>query len=191
MKRYDFGTLVVEELKEEKDIQAALDLFRQACVERGWPAKNNLEHYLSSSIFWGGFRDGTLVCAVQLVTNSPIGLPIVDKDRAWPELALVENCAEVAMVAVERKARGAAFLFIPLYIELYKYSKAQGIKAWYAIIDRDISRLYEHFEIKFLETGAHKVYWGDECFPAILTVEKLEHDLQQDNPELWSVVSGA
>jgi len=188
---HNFGNILIKSPEKPEELQEIFNLFHSVCKECNWPAGDLFESYLASSVFWAGYRQDRIVCAVQLVLDSPLGFPIT-KPEAWPNLHIVRGYglkpAEVAMVAVDKQERGSALLFIPLYIHLYHYSKKTGITHWYAIIDRVIARLYKRLNLFFTQIGEEKIYWGEPCFPAVLTIEELERELQKSRPDLWQLV---
>ena len=189
--RYNFSNVLIKSPKEPEELQEVFNLFYGVCEERNWPAGDLFKLYSQSSVFWAGYRQGRIVCAVQLVLDSPLGFPIT-KPEAWPDLHILRGHglkpAEVAMVAVDKQERGSALLFIPLYIHLYHFSKRTGITHWYAIIDRVIARLYKRLNLFFVQIGEEKIYWGEPCFPAVLAMADLERELEQNRPDLWQLV---
>lgn len=185
-----FADIAVRAPSAPRDLEAIFALFDDACRERGWPADDGLRRYLPSSLIWGGYRGDELVCALQVVTESPLGFPI-QGPTAWPELSIAPGGesgapAEVAMVAVRRDARRRRLLFAPLYFQLFHHCQAHGIDRVYSILDRVIARLYRGLGLSFEQVGAERVYWNEPCFPALLRIQQLGADLQRTRPNLWA-----
>lgn len=158
------------------EVEPIFNLFDEVCVEKGWPVDGTLKSYMHSSVFWSGYRDDNIVCAVQLVRQNGSGFPIF-KPSAWPELEKTmqsdRRYSEVAMIAVEKEARGSSYLFVPLYFQMYRYCCQFGVTHLFAILDSKNLRLYRRFGVMFEIIGEEKMYWNEICIPTMLSIEHL------------------
>lgn len=81
------------------------------------------------------------------------------------------------------KRVGAPLLVLSLYREMFQYSKAHGIRYWYAAMERPLVRVLARYGFLFTPIGEQRDYWGPVT-PYIGDLQQLENALDQSNPEL-------
>lgn len=72
---------------------------------------------------------------------------------------------------------------LDLYREMYRYSRANGIRYWYAAIEKSLWRLLARLGILFTQIGPLQDYYGP-VIPCIYDLAQLDDQLERSNPEL-------
>lgn len=187
----DITGIEIRQVSGKDDIHAILRLFEQVCGENNWVMDDCLQKFLSSSVFWAAYHSGELIAAVQLVIDSPVGIPAT-QEHAWPDILVHKSdgmsSAEIAMVAVQKEYRGASLLFISLYSHAYIYCRQNGITHLYGILNKQNLRLYRLIGMEYRQIGQEKLYWNDPSFPAEFVIEDVEHSIRRKRPEIWKQI---
>jgi N-acyl amino acid synthase of PEP-CTERM/exosortase system len=84
---------------------------------------------------------------------------------------------------VQEKRVNAPLLVLGLYREMYRYSRENGIRYWYAAMERSLTRVLGHYGFAFTPIGPESDYYGPVT-PYIGDLQKIEEDLEQSNPDL-------
>ena len=84
---------------------------------------------------------------------------------------------------VQEQRVNAPLLVLGLYREMYRYSRALGIRYWYAAMERSLARVLGHYGFAFTPIGQECDYYGPVT-PYLGDLQKIEEDLQQSNPDL-------
>lgn len=71
-------------------------------------------------------------------------------------------------------------LLLGMYREMYRHSRANGIRFWYAAMERSLARSLEKMGFKFFPIGPQVDYYGPVT-PHILDLHDLFERLQKDN----------
>lgn len=82
----------------------------------------------------------------------------------------------------ERRSN-APLLVLGLYREMYCYSRANGIRYWYAAMEGSLARVLKFFGFKFVPIGPQHDYYGP-VRPYLGDLDVLEADLKASNPDL-------
>lgn len=83
-----------------------------------------------------------------------------------------------------RKRRtNAPQILLGMYRELYRYSRANGIKFWYAAMERKLANSLNKMGFPFKEIGPEVDYYGPVT-PYIADLDQLNAELKQVNPLL-------
>ncbi|WP_229506219.1 PEP-CTERM/exosortase system-associated acyltransferase [Massilia sp. BJB1822] len=80
-----------------------------------------------------------------------------------------------------REQRGnSPLLLLGMYKEMYKYSRRNGIRFWYAAMERSLARSLDKMGFKFVPIGPATDYYGPVT-PHIVDLEELNVRLQREN----------
>ncbi len=74
-------------------------------------------------------------------------------------------------------------IVLGLYREMYRYSRQNGIRYWYAAMERSLARALMRFQFEFRPIGPETDYFGPVA-PYIASLDELERHLGQENPDL-------
>lgn len=80
---------------------------------------------------------------------------------------------------------GAPLLVLGLYREMFRYSKAHGIRYWYAAMERPLVRALARYGFMFVPIGEERDYWGP-VRPYLGDLMQLENSLDRSNPDLMN-----
>lgn len=80
---------------------------------------------------------------------------------------------------------GAPLLVLGLYREMFRYSKAHGIRYWYAAMERPLVKALGRYGFMFTPIGAERDYWGPVT-PYLGDLKLMEEALDQAKPELMN-----
>lgn len=91
------------------------------------------------------------------------------------------NTASIKPAAAGRDKRGnGPLLLLGMYREMYRHSRATGIRFWYAAMERSLARSLEKMGFKFVPIGPQVDYYGPVT-PYMVDLNDLEQRLQRDN----------
>lgn len=80
-----------------------------------------------------------------------------------------------------RKRDGESpMLLLGLYREMYRYSKENGIRWWYAAMENSVARSLGKIGFEFLPIGPQTDYYGPVT-PYVVNVDEVHHRLQIEN----------
>lgn len=80
---------------------------------------------------------------------------------------------------------GAPLLVLGLYREMFRYSKAHGIRYWYAAMERPLVKALARYGFMFTPIGDQRDYWGPVT-PYLGDLKLMEEALDQSKPELMN-----
>lgn len=89
---------------------------------------------------------------------------------------------EVDIDSGKRRAN-APLLVLGLYREMYRYSRSNGIRYWYAAMEDSLARVLAFFGFNFKVIGPRHDYYGP-VRPYLGDLDVLEADLRASNPDL-------
>jgi N-acyl amino acid synthase of PEP-CTERM/exosortase system len=81
---------------------------------------------------------------------------------------------------VTEKRGNSPLLLLGMYREMYRHSRANGIRFWYAAMERSLARSLEKMGFKFLPIGPQVDYYGPVT-PHMVDLNDLNERLQKDN----------
>ncbi len=91
------------------------------------------------------------------------------------------STASIRPAASRREQRGnGPLLLLGLYREMYRHSRAAGIRFWFAAMERSLARSLEKMGFKFVPIGPQVEYYGPVT-PYMVDLNDLEHRLRRDN----------
>ena len=91
------------------------------------------------------------------------------------------NAASIKPRASGREKRhNGPLLLLGMYREMYRYSRANGIRFWYAAMERSLARSLEKMGFKFVPIGPQVDYYGPVT-PYMVDLNDLEQSLRRDN----------
>jgi N-acyl amino acid synthase of PEP-CTERM/exosortase system len=67
-----------------------------------------------------------------------------------------------------------------MYRELYRHSKQNGVRFWYAAMERSLAKSLEKMGFKFIPIGPETDYYG-KVTPFIVDLEELNLRLKSEN----------
>jgi len=89
--------------------------------------------------------------------------------------------ASIKPPAVSRDQRGnSPLLLLGMYREMYRHSRANGIRFWYAAMERSLARSLEKMGFKFVPIGPQVDYYGPVT-PHMVDLNDLNERLQKEN----------
>ncbi len=91
------------------------------------------------------------------------------------------STSSIKPAAAGRDKRGnGPLLLLGMYREMYRHSRAVGIRFWYAAMERSLARSLEKMGFKFVPIGPQVDYYGPVT-PYMVDLNDLELRLQRDN----------
>ncbi|MFL6658905.1 MAG: PEP-CTERM/exosortase system-associated acyltransferase [Massilia sp.] len=84
---------------------------------------------------------------------------------------------------VERRSNNSPMLLLGMYREMYRHSRAKGIRYWFAAMERSLAYSLEKMGFVFQAIGPVADYYG-EVTPYVLDLGELMPRLAQNNPPL-------
>lgn len=151
--------------------------------------------------------EGTLVGTVRLVTpGAATPYPFELHCRTFDELVLParHQCAEVSRLALKRSHRRrlprcdkgvpafpdggrnefcSSLLLLGMYREMYRHSRARGVRYWFAAMERALARSLGTMGFRFDPIGPVANYYG-KVTPYMADLHTLAPRLAQANPRL-------
>lgn len=188
----NLGDIEVILVNNNSAFSEAKEILEEVALERGWPISKVVESH-PHSIYWIVYKNSMPAGVIKIVIGSPDEFPIKDAD-GWPNLSIpAEGSLEVAMAAVKSEFRGVQDVFLAMFAKMYVDLKDLGTKEIYAILDRKIFVLYKRIGLPFQRIpddagGGNKVYWGEETFPACLSLSNALQELEKKQNRLWQLV---
>jgi N-acyl amino acid synthase of PEP-CTERM/exosortase system len=91
------------------------------------------------------------------------------------------STAAIAPRTISSEQRGnSPLLLLGMYREMYRYSRANGIRYWYAAMERSLARSLDKMGFKFVPIGPQVNYYGPVT-PYMVDLNDLETRLQREN----------
>lgn len=91
------------------------------------------------------------------------------------------STASIAPRSVSSEQRGnSPLLLLGMYREMYRYSRANGIRYWYAAMERSLARSLDKMGFKFVPIGPQVNYYGPVT-PYMVDLNDLDSRLQREN----------
>jgi N-acyl amino acid synthase of PEP-CTERM/exosortase system len=84
---------------------------------------------------------------------------------------------------VERRNNDSPMLLLGMYREMYRHSRAKGIRYWFAAMERSLAYSLEKMGFRFRAIGPVSDYYG-EVTPYVLDLGELMPELAENNPPL-------
>jgi N-acyl amino acid synthase of PEP-CTERM/exosortase system len=81
------------------------------------------------------------------------------------------------------KRNNSPLLLLGMYREMYRYSRRNGIRYWYAAMERSLARSLDRMGFRFVPIGPATDYYGPVT-PHIVDLEELNTSLREKNPFL-------
>ncbi|MBP6559893.1 MAG: PEP-CTERM/exosortase system-associated acyltransferase, partial [Burkholderiaceae bacterium] len=81
-------------------------------------------------------------------------------------------------------------ILLTLYREMYAYSLQNGIRYWYAAMERSLARILTRMNFGFQQIGPATDYYGPVA-PYVADLRVLETKLDQSNPALLAWMRSA
>lgn len=89
--------------------------------------------------------------------------------------------ASIQPPAASHEKRGnSPLLLLGMYREMYRHSRANGIRFWYAAMERSLARSLEKMGFKFMPIGPRVDYYGPVT-PHMVDLNDLNERLRRDN----------
>jgi N-acyl amino acid synthase of PEP-CTERM/exosortase system len=91
------------------------------------------------------------------------------------------STASIQPKAMSREKRGnSPLLLLGMYREMYRHSRANGIRYWYAAMERSLARSLEKMGFKFVPIGPQVDYYGPVT-PHMVDLNDLNERLEKEN----------
>ncbi|MEQ9462711.1 MAG: GNAT family N-acyltransferase [Haliea sp.] len=194
-------------ITEPRDLRAIHRLrYRVYCEERAFFSPSDFPDRLESdefddySVHFAAFdQDGEVAAAVRLVCPVPgRGLPFQQHCSLFDGMTLPDQAqaGEVSRLVLNRGYRtppgggGTGTVVMEVYRAMYQYSREQGIRYWYAAMERPLLRMLARIGVVFEPIGPEVDYCGP-VVPYLLDLEELDRHLAWCNPDLLQWLSSA
>ncbi|MDO8336527.1 MAG: PEP-CTERM/exosortase system-associated acyltransferase [Candidatus Saccharibacteria bacterium] len=79
---------------------------------------------------------------------------------------------------------GNEMILLSMFREMYKISKTNGIRYWYATMEKGLARQLTRMGFEFISIGRQADYYG-AVTPYIADLQELEFNLRKGKRELW------
>ena len=91
------------------------------------------------------------------------------------------SAAAIAPASSASEARGnSPLLLLGMYREMYRYSRANGIRYWLAAMERSLARSLDKMGVKFVPVGPKSEYYGPVTLHMI-DLDMLEQSMRAEN----------
>lgn len=91
------------------------------------------------------------------------------------------NTASIKPTGMSHDKRGnSPLLLLGMYREMYRHSRANGIRYWYAAMERSLARSLEKMGFKFVPIGPQVDYYGPVT-PHMVDLNDLNERLEREN----------
>lgn len=94
-----------------------------------------------------------------------------------------QNATECSEIKVPDRRIHSPQILLNLYRQMYAVSKKNGVRYWYAAMDKTLTRALNHMNFGFQQIGPDADYYG-VVSPYILDLENIEERLGQENMQL-------
>lgn len=84
------------------------------------------------------------------------------------------------VVDPHHRSSSSPLLLLGMYRELYRYSKQNDIRFWYAAMERSLAKSLEKMGFKFIPIGPETDYYG-KVMPFIVDLQELNFRLKDEN----------
>lgn len=147
---------------------------------------------------------------VQPISPSPFPFELHCSTSPHYQMPGRERCAEVSRLAVQKDHRrrpgdaiaprpchsrrllphrkhrtDGARLLMGMFREMYRYSAANGVRYWFAAMERSLARSLREMGFAFMAIGPTAEYFGT-VKPYVLDLQQVEAELANKNPALAS-----
>ena len=99
-------------------------------------------------------------------------------------LGINEGGAEELPEDIAAKRGSHPIIVLGLYREMYRYSKRNGIRYWYAAMERSLARLLGRYGFEFKPIGPEVDYYGPVGV-YLASLEELDARVSRDTPQLF------
>lgn len=106
-----------------------------------------------------------------------------DSVRGIPGFAPLRQQPLMLTPEVERRNNNSPMLLLGMYREMYRHSRAKGIRYWFAAMERSLAYSLEKMGFRFRAIGPVSDYYG-EVTPYLLDLGELMPELASTNPPL-------
>lgn len=106
-----------------------------------------------------------------------------DSVRGIPGFSTPAQPHPALSLEVERRSTNSPMLLLGMYREMYRHSRAKGIRYWLAAMERALAHSLEKMGFRFQAIGPVADYYG-EVTPYMLDLGELMPELAQNNPPL-------
>ncbi|MEQ9395863.1 GNAT family N-acyltransferase [Haliea sp.] len=188
-----------------QDLQAIYRLrYRVYCEERGffppgdYPDGVECDAYDAHSVNFAAFdQDGLVAAAVRLVCpDEARGLPYQQHCPLFDDILLPDpaRSGEVSRLVLNKGFRtppgggSTGTVVMEVYRAMYQYSREQGIRYWYAAMERPLVRMLARIGVVFERIGPRADYCGPVA-PYLLDLEELDRHLACCNPDFLQFLS--
>jgi N-acyl amino acid synthase of PEP-CTERM/exosortase system len=105
------------------------------------------------------------------------------RTEALPSRSADESGASAAMRRLTEMRDPSPQIVLSLYRQMYQYSLRNGIRYWYAAMERALARSLNRMQFSFRQIGPATDYYGPVA-PYVADLRELEHQLERFSPSL-------
>ncbi len=106
-----------------------------------------------------------------------------DSVAGIPGFSLPQQSAPTLAPEVERRHSASPMLLLGMYREMYRHSRENGIRYWFAAMERSLAYALERMGFRFAAIGPVADYYG-AVTPYMLDLGELTPRLAENNPTL-------
>lgn len=100
-------------------------------------------------------------------------------------LGITEETGEELPEDIAAKRGGHPIIVLGMYREMYRYSKKNGVRFWYAAMERSLTRLLARYGFDFKAIGPQIDYYGPVAI-YLASLAELEEKLSAQSPQLFA-----
>lgn len=106
-----------------------------------------------------------------------------DSVMGIPGFSPAREASMVLSPEIERRSSNSPMLLLGMYREMYRHSRAKGIRYWFAAMERALAYSLERMGFRFEAIGPVADYYGD-VIPYMLDLGEMIPQLAERNPPL-------
>nr|AAV33349.1 palmitoylputrescine synthase [uncultured bacterium] len=175
---YNGDGFVIARATALEEIEESVTLFEAVSAEMGWSPGDRLRAYAANAEYLMALVGGALAGAVQIVLSN--GHDPMPSDHVWPELAAGRryDLAHASVMALAPRFRGAAGLFGPLGVEMWRLCRDAGkSEIWIECVPRNLA-VYRRCGWPLEVAGELRTHFGEPCYLARMGVEAVAESLR-------------
>ena len=158
-------------LTTDAERSALRAMFAGVAAERGWTPGDDLGGDPNGSVLIGAWVDRALAGGVELrLPNWRRSVPLFS---TWPELAGLQNAAELVLLALVPERRGTPGLLWTLCAETWRHCRRSGVADLLAAVPPRNLRIYRRLGWRPEPVGPEREHWGEPCLPCRIGVAEV------------------
>lgn len=172
------GSQIVR-VTEKDEASALVDVLEGIAAELRWQPGEQLRNNEEAALHLAVLAGGQIVGGLQAMFGSAASsLPC---HHVWPEVEITDkaHALHVTILALQQEHRAHSCLFWPLCVELWRWSKQQGIQSILLEATPPTLRVYQRLGWPLAIIGDLRMHWGEPCYLCRMSVEEVEETLME------------